>query len=80
MKRVTRWFIVSLWAGLLAFSALVQAQLPDFTHLSKELSATVVNISSTRSVTSSPPQYRFQGAPDEFQDMLEQFFGTPMNP
>ncbi len=79
MKRVTRWFIVSVGTGLFALSAMVQAQLPDFTHLSKELSPTVVNISSTRSVTSSP-QYRFQGAPDEFQEMMEQFFGMPMNP
>lgn len=68
------------FSSLVMISAVAQAQLPDFTHLSKELSPTVVNISSTRTASSTPPQYQFDGAPDEFQDMFEQFFGMPYSP
>ncbi len=64
---------------LLAVSSVTQAQLPDFTHLSKELSPTVVNISSTRNAASSS-QNQFEGTPDEFQDKFQQFFGTPFSP
>ncbi len=69
--------ISPLW--LMLVCAVANAQLPDFTHLSKELSPTVVNISSTRSA-SNAPQYQFEGAPDEFQDMFEHFFGKPFGP
>ncbi|MFA6037986.1 MAG: DegQ family serine endoprotease [Legionellales bacterium] len=65
---------------LLVLSSAVFAQLPDFTHLSKELSPTVVNISSTRNAEAIADQYRFDGAPDEFGDMFEQFFGRPFSP
>lgn len=71
-------FFIRLFFPLMLFSLAAQAQLPDFTHLSKELSPTVVNISSTRSVSPSSQQ-RFQGAPDEFQDMFQQFFGMPFS-
>jgi serine protease Do len=76
MNRLIRLFSF-LW--LLILSSAGFAQLPDFTHLSKELSPTVVNISSTRSASASA-QYGFEGAPDEFGDMFEQFFGRPFSP
>lgn len=62
--------------ALTLISSVVFAQLPDFTHLSKELSPTVVNISSTRT-SSAAEEYRFDGAPNEFNDMFQHFFGRP---
>jgi serine protease Do len=76
MDRFIRLFFT---LGLIFINSAVFAQLPDFTHLSKELSPTVVNISSTRSASNSE-QYSFEGAPDEFNDMFEQFFGRPFSP
>lgn len=68
---------IFLLAFLMSFSALAMAKtpmvsLPDFSVLAEQNSPVVVNISTTKHVSSIPQQ--FQGLPDE---MLRRFFGVP---
>ena len=71
-------FLSAIWlAVLLSFSAVASAQtpmvsLPDFSVLAAQNSPVVVNISTTKHVSTVPKQ--FQGLPDE---MLRRFFGIP---
>lgn len=64
---------------LICLTGLAQAQLPDFVDLVEKSSPSVVNISTTRVVKGGLAGQRYNGPnADQFNDMLQQFFGQQM--
>jgi serine protease Do len=74
-----RWVRSLFTLVILGLALIAEAQVPDFVALSEKSSPSVVNISTTRVVKGGAVAPRFSGpGADQFNDMLQQFFGQQM--